>query len=305
MIDQELQNVKGKQDISTSRYMYLMVYSSQHKKPGFKCDYPGCTYRGSFNRKYELQRHSLKHTAKTRYQCPITLCGESFYRTDKIRLHLQSSHKDDEKASCPISMCGLNDLPWILIRLHIRNHFGFPGHQYASARPEQRGCPVQSCQQGGITAESMCEHLQSHDFQDRIENKRHIVEAGYDPISTKISCPVCRTLCETHQDFKNHVEQTHIVKDRDHLHNLRDIGMRNHGIKVLWTFKEVYWTGSRHTACCADMTTDPKHHLKYLYDPEELRPYRITLLRLYPELGAHPIFDDIMPKVDPYHRRTQ
>jgi len=280
--------------------MRLTLFRSLDAKSGFKCDYPGCKYRGSFTRKFELQRHSLKHTERTKYPCPIQLCAESFYRTDKLRLHLRRSHKDDDQASCPVSECGTHGLPWILLRVHMRNHRSYKMVKeeiisIGNFNTDERGCPVQSCQQKHVTAQSMSQHLQSHDFQERTENKRSILEAGYDPLSAKIICPVCQTQWVTHEDFKNHAESVHIVTDLAHLREFRN-SYKWSG-DVFWRYEECPFTEAWLRKCC-DSLTDPKHYLNFLHDPEDLRPYRITLLKLLPELGVHPVFDDIVPKED-------
>jgi hypothetical protein len=243
------------------------------------------------------RRISLKHTARTKHTCPIQFCTESFYRTDKLRAHLWRSHKDEEAATCPIPNCGGHGLPWILLGLHMRNRYFWSKQIQAVLDPssrqfgDERSCPIQSCQREHITVRSMREHLQTHDAQERIENGRSILEAGYDAISAKITCTVCQSQWGRQEDFESHAEIAHIATDLAHLRNFR----RSTSQVVFWRYAEqpyeLFWP---ETSRCCSMTTHPRHHLEFLHDPEILRPYRMTLLRLWPELGTHPIFDDVM-----------
>ncbi|KAF2681520.1 hypothetical protein K458DRAFT_406502 [Lentithecium fluviatile CBS 122367] len=278
-------------------YSQLTSFRSVDKKDGFKCEHPGCTYRGSFTRKYELNRHSLKHTKGTKHRCPITLCEESFYRTDKLLSHLRQSHTDDDEASCPLRGCQTRPLPWIVMKIHVRNHHlhfgkdkGSISKMVGGISPEERICPIQSCK-AVITADSMRVHLQDHDARERIEDEKHILEAGYDPISTKIFCPMCQTW---HEEIEDHLG-SNIATDWPHLSKYLEIlSEYRKGSSRLWDY---WWLPSISSkSCCSEMIGYKYHHLGLLRDPEELRPYRVFLLKLCPDLGAYPLFDDIMPK---------
>ncbi|KAJ5360479.1 hypothetical protein N7517_009670 [Penicillium concentricum] len=57
-----------------------------------RCNWPGCTYRGTFTTKGSLKRHRAeKHTARRSFPC--RLCGKSLSRNANRRNHLLKIHK--------------------------------------------------------------------------------------------------------------------------------------------------------------------------------------------------------------------
>ncbi|KAK0664246.1 Wilms tumor protein-like protein B [Lasiodiplodia hormozganensis] len=71
------------------------IQRQQMPKP-FQCSYPGCNSKG-FSRKYELQRHTKKHSRSQLFLCPVVGChfhqlANAFYRHDKLGCHMRSCH---------------------------------------------------------------------------------------------------------------------------------------------------------------------------------------------------------------------
>ncbi|KAF2189024.1 hypothetical protein K469DRAFT_748213 [Zopfia rhizophila CBS 207.26] len=97
---------------------------------GLKCEYPGCRYRGTFKRKYELQRHVKKHTNGEIYSCPIVGCdrtekeSKAYYRADKFVDHFKKTHTDDDTSLCPITTCRIGPFSLDLRMAHVQYHIG-------------------------------------------------------------------------------------------------------------------------------------------------------------------------------------
>ncbi|KAL2835421.1 hypothetical protein BJY01DRAFT_252658 [Aspergillus pseudoustus] len=61
-----------------------------------KCEWHGCTYRGTFSRPGQLRRHvNTKHISPGSFVCPVTECGRSFNRKDNLGAHMQRVHPEN------------------------------------------------------------------------------------------------------------------------------------------------------------------------------------------------------------------
>lgn len=91
-----------------------------------KCEHPGCTSKRRFTRKYELQRHMKKHAPPVAYPCPVIGCSyqgaRSFYRSEKLKVHLRMSHTEEALCKCPIQGCSSAQLPLGLMYYHAKFH---------------------------------------------------------------------------------------------------------------------------------------------------------------------------------------
>ncbi|KAF2252167.1 hypothetical protein BU26DRAFT_516855, partial [Trematosphaeria pertusa] len=280
---------------------------------GLKCEHPGCKYRGSFNRKYDLQRHMAKHTTTAKFQCPLQQCQYSSYRTDKFLLHFRRAHTDEDEGICPLPGCGTGPLPWPLLKLHTRRHHEIDrGSSNVALEAIWKvpddvcSCPIESCRGILIKVFYMQEHLRAHPYNERIENRHAILVAGYDATSTNIVCPVCRELLDGTSAFSHHLEESHIATDGTHFRMFCE-SLQRVGRWSLWSVITSAWvpkpfTVVRSVSCSFCSEDFPEwarvdHHIKLLRDYEPLRPHRLAILKLLPYFGAHPIFDDIRSTV--------
>ncbi|KAF2189021.1 hypothetical protein K469DRAFT_74830 [Zopfia rhizophila CBS 207.26] len=108
--------------------------SRKHENPnGSNGEQPGCRYRGTFKRKYELQRHMKKH-AKRR------------------STHVQSTtvtvkaHADDDICHSPVPECKMEPLPLDLMTLHAhyRDHDQVNRNLWCSL-VRKRQCLLKEC----------------------------------------------------------------------------------------------------------------------------------------------------------------
>lgn len=61
-----------------------------------KCEWEGCTYKGTFGRRGTLNRHvETQHLCPKSYECPEPRCGKLFNRKDNLLEHLRKVHSKD------------------------------------------------------------------------------------------------------------------------------------------------------------------------------------------------------------------
>jgi hypothetical protein len=289
----------------------LTRYNRPFRVPGnFKCEFPDCKYSGTFRRSYELKRHMTKHTEKQRFPCPVQICDSTFYRTDKISLHLKQAHTTDEDSICPLPGCRAGPYPLRLLVVH-----AYVKHHAKRDDPALRGifwfqyktrCPMPSCKQWK-SVRDIQKHIRSHNSGEHLQNESVIRKAGFD-VRANIICPICETTNSTMDDFKNHMD-IHYVTDIAHLQACR-ITYKNLPrayTNVLtwesWTFWSRLYLVSPvpHSLCtfCGDKMQKGNsnvidHHLDLLQDPATIRPFRLQLLELLGhEFSSHPVFDDL------------
>jgi hypothetical protein len=59
----------------------------------FRCDWEGCSYTGTFNRRADLNRHTeTQHIFPNAYKCPFPQCGSVHNREDNLQAHLRNVH---------------------------------------------------------------------------------------------------------------------------------------------------------------------------------------------------------------------
>ena len=78
-----------------------IIYNRDNMKP-FKCGYKGCCKR--FNRKYDVQRHIVKHTGDSPFKCYLGECtGEIAYcRQQELTQHIHAHHTFVKPYECEI-----------------------------------------------------------------------------------------------------------------------------------------------------------------------------------------------------------
>jgi hypothetical protein len=289
----------------------LTKRNRQVRVPGnFKCEFPDCKYRGTFRRSYELKRHMTKHTEKQRSPCPVQSCDSTFYRTDKISLHLKQAHTTDEDSICPLPGCGAGPYPLRLLVAH-----AYVNHNAKRNDPALRGnfwlenrtrCPMPSCKQWKYV-HVIQNHIRSHNSDERFENELVIRKAGFD-VRANIICPICEATNSTMDDFKNHMD-LHCVTDIAHFQayqiTYKNLTKRSYHSPTWDSWNGWLWDDVCRIACtfCGDKMQRGEsnvfdHHLDLLQDPATIRPFRLQLLELLGhEFSSHPVFDDLKVQV--------
>ena len=294
--------------------MHDMLNSSRKPRDGsaLKCDFPGCHSRATFKRKYELQRHMKKHERKVMYPCPAIDCdrkeSRSFYRSDKLVHHLGTGHGDNDSYVCPLAGCLTYPMSFDEIKLHARNH----GRECNSVVEtlqripgSQRQCMLKNCLKR-LNVWMMQRHLLDHTINERLEEAAVIQQMGYDAETVKVICPLCELLLHDHGEFAAHLQSVHLTTDSAHLTKFQEsvaniIYKNGYQRDVIWypwwvergcdTIKSMVCPTCGQPASTQVDRID--HHLQLLPDQNGVRPYRWDILRLCPDFGTHPVFDDV------------
>lgn len=298
--------------------MHDMLNSSRKSRDSsaLQCDFPGCHSRATFKRKYELQRHMKKHERKETYPCPAIDCDRkglrSFYRADKLVHHLGTGHGDNDSYLCPLAGCLTHPMSFDEIKLHARNHYGRcnPVVETLQRIPgSQRQCMLKNCLKR-LNILKMQSHLLDHTMNERLEETAVIQQMGYDAKTVKVICPLCELLLHNHGEFAVHLRSVHLTTDSAHLAKFQEsVANIIHKIwrDVIWYPWEVRYdcdtVKSMVCPTCGQPASTRRpvdridHHLQLLPDQNEVRPYRWDILRLCPNFGTHPVFDDVRPSI--------
>ncbi|PSN66486.1 hypothetical protein BS50DRAFT_415797 [Corynespora cassiicola Philippines] len=244
-----------------------------------------------------------KHTSHDKYRCIVKSCEEVYYRLDKVRQHLVTAHSSFDDCGCACDGFSSISIPLIMMHVHaseFRHMFNFRT-SYSITKPLEyrRSCLVSSCK-STVHIKYMREHLSTHSSLERYNDAQHIREAGYDPKTLDIICPVCQHRTSMLSSFADHIESSHLVTDWEYFKSLKEAYKYCYlASYTLWrreplhsfNFKKVQETIRNHYLQIEWNSAD--HHVRYLKDYEELRPHRAMILFHWPEFGDHPIFDDI------------
>lgn len=227
------------------------------------------------------------HNNDVKSQCPVRHCDRLFHRYDKLRVHIETKHKDNEEAVCPY--CTV-DVPLIFLRQHVRQHVLSYTHEHVSVKAcfrmqsSIRSCPIASCKHHTrmIQGSELQAHLEKHHPEERTSNSESILAAGYHPEDLNLICPVCETRLVTHTQFQLHVETVHIFTDRDRILSIA----KDYKIPInrLVSRKRLvaYTLGLGRI--------DVFEHIAFLRPYSDYAPHRFAILRLWPGFALHPLF---------------
>jgi hypothetical protein len=247
-----------------------------------------------------------KHSNSKIYFCPVQNCDSTFYRLDKLRLHIWRVHEDDELASCPLGPCrAVHSL--LLLRVHVLSHSTNENNCREWALIEKRTCPVGSCRKT-IEFARFHEHIWSHSSSEREENKDAVEAAGYDWTCGNVICPICKTRLASHSDFSEHLTTSHLVVDASHFRAFRASCQTFNFISMQLPWKpwELHSQKDENFACTychedelgfTNSAYGIAHHLNLLADEKSIKPHRQAILRLWPEFRSHSVFEDVRPGV--------
>ncbi|ERF75109.1 hypothetical protein EPUS_07798 [Endocarpon pusillum Z07020] len=285
-----------------------------------KCKFPGCVSKKSFKRKYELERHMQKHSRQETFDCPAVNCKyrgpKAFYRPDKLKAHVLAGHDEQTLFACPVAGCfsASRLLSRAFLSVHMRNH-DLPVGKYRGYLPALgsldrfRTCPVEKCLKK-LSPDSLQGHVLQHTEAERAACRIKIAAAGLDHLSGCVICPIisCRITLPDLPAFQDHLID-HIALDPNHfrawktsaIHSWCDLHQHP------WVLLRISWWDrissfyNRDCPACGMRRGQNTHPFDLLKDPKNLHACREEILQLYPGIGWHPIFDDVMPAV---HRTT-
>ena len=98
-----------------------IILTGDQKTP-FKCGYEGCDRR--YTRKYDLQRHFVKHTGDSPFKCYLGECNGQivFYREQQLTWHIHSQHTFEKPYQCEV--CRRRFIRSTQLKSHMRRmHF--------------------------------------------------------------------------------------------------------------------------------------------------------------------------------------
>lgn len=270
----------------------------------YSCTAQGCYSKGSqrhsFTRSDKLTSHIRTcHHSKTVFRC--VLCPTTM-PLEELGLHCRRKHRNDRSVAAI-----LNATSWKRCR-----------------------CPVFGCRKY-ILLTSFQSHLATHSQGDVQGAEQSLRDMGYMVMNTNeanfgnerasitfgILCPVCGTSCDSCDVFKHHFWSAHLFQDAgtglDHFVSWR----AKLSAICFWDWRKSIaasppWdipgtaTGKgvcriRCDHCSFAIVRDSQNNFHQEHPSfmrsveqivEELFPFRMHILRLYPEFESHPIFDD-------------
>lgn len=266
------------------------------------------TSRPSFPRADKLTNHIRTcHNIDTSFTCLGLKCSsDRFFSLEELGLHCRRNHTAYSNKS-RWSNAIINATTWKRCR-----------------------CPIWTCRQH-VLLTGLQAHLAQHDVDEVYNEELYLREMGYLAISTtdasftgnlasftfRIQRPICPACSDSHEHFKHHLWSTHLFHDAD-------TGLQHflawQKVLVHSTYKEQHkgiaasppWKNVRpvimskidHLSCdhCSFETTWRPYgglitnHPSFMRPDEDIKkelvPYRMQILRLYPDFESDPIFDD-------------
>ena len=241
------------------------------------------------------------------YPCPTIYCDRkglrSFYRADKLVHHLRTGHGDDDSYLCPLAGCLTHPMSFDEIKLHARSHqrqCNSVVETLQNIPSSQSQCMLKNCLKR-LRILGMQSHLLDHTINQRLEEAAVIQQMGYDAETVKVICPLCKLLLHNHGDFAAHLQSVHLTTDSAHLAKFQEYVARFTFMDVMWYPWKVWHDYDTVKSMVCPTCGQPAstqvdmidHHLQLLPDQNGVRPYRWDILRLCPDFGAHPVFDDV------------
>ncbi|KAL8923334.1 MAG: hypothetical protein Q9172_003175 [Xanthocarpia lactea] len=171
----------------------------------YACEWPGC--EKSFITATRLKRHHGAHEGRTKFQCTVSGCGQTFRKHGTLQKHIVTVHEGRKPFSCDLrdqtgAICGQGFETAGKLRAHEGRVHG--GQRFwcsictMDTSNKDPAMPQQS--QEGSTGFSTYAELQKH------------IKAMHPP-----ECSTCGLVCSSQRELKSHVEVRHgeiSVEDR-------------------------------------------------------------------------------------------
>ncbi|CAO2648718.1 Nn.00g096670.m01.CDS01 [Neocucurbitaria sp. VM-36] len=239
------------------------------------CHVDGCNLK-TFNRKADLERHMRKHEGKTDYPCLAVGCkrtgSRAFTRPDKLKAHIIAGHHDEDVFQCNETDCDVQlsrDLFALHVFIHCHIHRIFWSMRYI------RKCPIPKCPFWLKTSKGLgllqAHLLEKHDATGRATFAGLLKQAGYDPGTAEVLCPICpaNNRFARHEEFHAHFYQCHFVGPECVNHTDAWCSDACFGRKSIWRLTESTIV------------------------PNESRQHRRAILSIWPEFQYAPVWNDI------------
>lgn len=286
-----------------------------------KCTFLGCSSKGTFARRHNLNRHMKKHERKQVFPCPAVNCkfrGEkAFYRIDKLVAHIETGHHDEDVFSCPIAGCSPASGPMNLrlFNLHIFNHncesFGSlkgPSAQFRSLshcfaeRRQEFSCPIKNCSKSPSLG-SFRDHILRHSEGERADFQSTVARYGFDSITGNHICPLdeCKMQFPDPETLHYHLTQ--------HLRGWTTGTAFDNEHAICPTTKQDRWEGNTKSFNiwrADDPRCSCRPAMQWWATPQlrqELRSCCERLIYSFPCLYFTSIFDDFMPTIHRFAQR--
>lgn len=307
-----------------------------------QCNVAGCDYERPFARKYELKRHvNQRHGGVRTFTCGALGCFKrdnqrwTFARLDKLTDHIRTVHAYDTAFSgCPVRDCNRGPQPLDVLGAHIQRAHGECDNESRSIEnatiAKRRRCPLPGCNNKLYPLDSFPAHVATHEVRDIHASKSsqcfesldfdfisELTSAGTTIVGLNIcvTCPVCLFLSTSIEDFRVHLQASHLFCDplqgAEHFAAWRDAlgysGIKLHSMTV-WDHKTGRIQSSRTVRC--PVCTYSAFFKAYTYElmaaehpgllkpkeqvVSELMPFRMQILRLYPDFLTHPVFENLI-----------
>lgn len=253
------------------------------------CPHEGCTHKGTFPRKYELDRHvQVKHQGRNPFSCPVNGCfrglrPSSFPRPDNLTAHIRDVHhrQPEQRIRCSAHGCTKPPMELDLLGVHIKQSHDrllkINGTLRAIAHAASSAylhCPLWNCPKT-MPLRSMIKHLLSHPrvelelIEEELLSLNYELEREQTPgasefeetgaypqigaiVAVRVVCPICKYSCNDHAAFENHMDETHLVgKQQSHFQHWRDYARSRNGWKISEKFKPwTYWEPQTERDAC-------------------------------------------------------
>lgn len=249
--------------------------------------------------------------------------------TDHIRV---AHNYSTTFSGCPVDSCNLVLLPLDVLGVHLRRaHSGYKAEARAimnATNLDVRRCPLSGCNNKLFGLEQYLLHLGSqHGAEElRAASSSACFESivfGFvnmpgttSPISSalnvSITCLACQTITPTVQQFKMHLWANHLFlnpsQNIGHFLAWKDV-LKKHHIQDVepWSERVAHLYDSIKCPKCIHSISTVYYTVHYREEAQaqhpgllrpteqiisELMPFRMQILRLYPDFLTHPIFDD-------------
>lgn len=274
-----------------------------------------------------------KHAPPISFPCPVLGCAyqgsRSFYRADKLKVHLRMSHTDDALCQCPVQGCPNQPLPLDLLIAHANFHDReHPTVQVLKdckkndwGNEDVSKCPIGNLQSCGkwLPMAKLSLHILSHSEEDRLKFRSDAWDAGYDSMTGQ---PVCSNCSEGFTDAKTfalHIHQEHLLESGSE--GAEHFSMFHHALQEhrskwsklnlqdrLWDLQRYHFDSAFNCPTChvplkshvrAEWTECDANRAQHLNmhkeDITDVIQHRRQILKHYPGFANHHIFDDLRP----------
>ncbi|KAF2667129.1 hypothetical protein BT63DRAFT_458090 [Microthyrium microscopicum] len=307
--------------------------SQSEARRSFACNAPSCQSE-AFTRQSDLNRHMRLHQKETPFLCPVIGCTNRSRcsRKDKVREHLRR-HGESALLRCPVPGCLPVPLEMQLLLRHLNTHTSSqrdfirrntypelymerPATYYRGFRSiihdvgRKRICPISPCYKGFDNLNELCKHLvDDHDERSRAAQSSNVCDMLMDSHSCNFICPFCYEGIDCYSTpSRSNLVLDHMLPhlvDMPHwkaLCQMIEPGFDSDAPFSVYNLLSRIPHMKRKCPECS-FTVDTwsmdamqilRDHREVFLDTPAIRQHRAGLLRMFPWLDKHPMFDDLI-----------